>query len=348
MVIQETKTHPTPEMIEEITLAGKAVRLEHKDLPIDSVKLDRKNQRVQYFLRGQNLGTMNEEEVEEALEKVLWDIPAARDLYRQVKANQGLIERIIVRADRTVIEGNCRTVVYRKLRKDFPDDPKWQQIESRILPADIEESQISVLLGNMHVAGKNEWTPYEQAAYLYHMHEELKFSLDTLADHLRLTKRSIMQKINAFRLQGEFLEKYPEPKTNIYKYSYFEEFFKKFPKKEDYEQHESEFVDLVGQDKLDKGAEVRDLPDIIQVPNAYKALKSDGYKAAMGVLSEEDPSLGSKFFSTVDKMIKAFGSVATGEDIAKLKDGDPHAVEKIKQLHVELLDFARLVDIRLK
>jgi len=346
-IIPETKTHATPEMIEEITLAGRSVRLSHKDLPLESVKLDRRNQRVQFFLRGTDLNPMTEEEVDSALERVLWEVPEMKGLYNQIKVNHGLIERIIVKADGTVVEGNCRTVVYRKLAKDFPADPKWENIETRILPDDIKETEISVLLGNMHVAGKNAWTAYEQAAYLFHMHEDLKFPLDALADQLRMTKRTIMQKIDAFRLQGKFLEKYPEPKTNIYRYSYFDEFYKKLPTDEDHAPYEEDFVDLVGQERFDKGSDVRDIAQIVKEPKAYKALKEQGHKEALEVLREEDVAVGSKFFTMVDRMTVEFKK-APANDIERLRDGDANAQEKLQKLYDALVVFAGLAGIQLK
>ena len=50
--------------------------------------------------------------LQKKLEALLWEDADVRDLYRQVLINKGLVERIIVRQDGKVVEGNCRTVVY--------------------------------------------------------------------------------------------------------------------------------------------------------------------------------------------------------------------------------------------
>src|SRR5207249_11553370 len=99
-----------------------------------------------------------------------WKDTDVRDLYRQVLINQGLVERIIVRQDGTIVEGNCRTVVYRKLQHNQPSERRWHRIPARVLPSDIGERDVAILLGEMHVAGKDNWSTCEKAGYVYSVH----------------------------------------------------------------------------------------------------------------------------------------------------------------------------------
>lgn len=329
----------TPQMVEEITLGGQSVRLVHIDIPIGDVKLDRKNQRIQYFLASTG-GKVDDEE----LEKKLWEIPDVKALYRAIIFNEGLVERIIVMADGTVVEGNCRTVCYRKLHKEFPVEPRWAKIPARVLPPDIEPKLLAILLGEMHVAGKNKWTAYEKAAYVYRMNEELGFSLDHLAEHLRGSKATIKKLIDAFKLcKEQFLEKYPEPK-NVYKFAYFEEFYKKFKKPDP--ELERDFVDWVGTEKVTEGIHVRDLPDIVAHPTARRALSENGYSAAMMVLEAVDPSYASEFFGAIDWMVEQFKK-APAEDIKAIRDGDEARIAKVKTLYEAFIDFADLANLGL-
>jgi hypothetical protein len=329
----------TLQMVEEITLGGQSVRLVHRDIPLEDVKLDRRNQRIQYFL-----ATSGGKADDQELEKKLWEIPDVKALYRSILQNEGLVERIIVQADGTVVEGNCRTVCYRKLHKEFPVEPRWAKIPTRVLPLDIEPKLLAILLGEMHVAGKNKWTAYEKAAYVYHMNEELGFSLDYLSEHLRSSKATIKKLLDAFKLcKEQFLVKYPDPK-NVYKFSYFEEFYKKFKKSDP--DLERDFVDWVGKDKLNEGMQVRDLVDIVAHPTARKALSENGYSAAMMVLEAVDPSYASAFFGAIDWMVDQFKK-APAEDIKAVRDGDEARIAKVKALHQSLKDFSELANLDL-
>src|SRR5205807_1533827 len=86
--------------------------------------------------------------------------------------------------------------------------------------------QLDILLGELHIAGKNEWKPFEQAAHLFRMSEKGGHSQTSLAEFFRQSPNTINQKIRAYRLMMEnYLQKYPEPK-NLDNWSYFEEFYK--------------------------------------------------------------------------------------------------------------------------
>src|SRR6267378_1886968 len=111
-----------PEVVEvdEITLDGKKVRVRNADLPLAAVRLDPTNPRIANTFAHVIEG--NASKIEATLEELLWDDPDVRDLCRQIQINHGLIERIIVSQDGRTIEGNCRTVCYRRLHSKYPRD----------------------------------------------------------------------------------------------------------------------------------------------------------------------------------------------------------------------------------
>src|SRR5262245_65488321 len=82
--------------------------------PVEKLQLDPKNQRLGYLLRQHKKApTVSDKE----LHKMLWDIDQVKSLHQSVYQNGGLLEDPVVRVDGTVVEGNCRTVVMRELRK---------------------------------------------------------------------------------------------------------------------------------------------------------------------------------------------------------------------------------------
>jgi len=335
-----------PLVVDEITLDGKRVQVQSVDLPLDQVTLDPRNPRIANTV---SISISEEgEALQRKLESLLWDDPDVRDLYRQVLINRGLVERIIVRQNGTVVEGNCRTVVYRKLREKQPNEQGWKKIPARLLPADIGDREVAILLGEMHVAGKNTWTPFEKAGHVYRMHNDFALIQDEIAVRLRMSKSKVNQLIRAFdMMKAKYLPKYPGP-ANSRKFSYFEELFKKPPLREwvtSTPGAEDLFVDWIGTGKLDQGVQVRDLPSIIEDEDALAALSSEGFAAAQRVLAEDNPAITSKLFRKMVEMTEALRK-AQLEDVQRVRQSRSTKAKKIvNELSESLRHFVELCSI---
>lgn len=334
-----TVTKPeAPLVIDEITLDGKRVTVQSIDLPLEEVMLDPNNPRIANTVA---IGiTEKGAALQERLEALLWADDDVRDLYRQVLINKGLIERIIVRPDRRVVEGNCRTVVYRKLRERHPSDDHWKTIPARVLPTDIADRDVAILLGEMHVAGKNTWTPFEKAGHVYRMHNDFALVQDEIALRLRMSKSKVNQLIRAFdMMKNQYLPAYPGPASSR-KFSYFEEVFKKPPLRDwilANPTNERQFIDWVGKGRLDQGAQVRDLPAILEDEEAIAALTNDGFAAAQRVLAEDNPVITSKLFKRMVEMTDALKK-AQLDDVQRVRKAKNSRARKIVQELKESLD----------
>jgi hypothetical protein len=335
-----------PLVVDEITLDGKRVQVQSIDLPLDQVSLDPRNPRIANTV---SLSITDEgEALQRKLETLLWEDDDVRDLYRQVLINKGLVERIIVRQDGSVVEGNCRTVVYRKLREKQPSERRWHIIPARILPPDIGDRDVAILLGEMHVAGKNTWTPFEKAGHVYRMHNDFALIQDEIALRLRMSKSKVNQLIRAFDImKNKYLPKYPGPASSR-KFSYFEELFKKPPLREwvtSTPGAEDLFVDWVGKGKLDQGLQVRELSSILEDEDAVKALTLEGFAAAQRLLAEDNPAVTSKLFRRMVDMTEALRK-AQLDDIQRVrKSGSSKARKIVNDLSDSLMHFLELCDI---
>ena len=334
-------------VVDEITLDGKSIRVRNVDLPVDQVKLDPRNPRIANTVAVSLNGV--ERTFRRSLEDLLWADDDVRDLYRQVLINRGLIERIIVREDGTAVEGNCRTVVYRKLHQNNPRDRAWQFIPSRVLPGDIGERDVAILLGEMHVAGKNTWSPFEKAGHVYRLQKDFALTQDEIAHRLRMSKSKVNQLIRAFEvMKTKFLPKYPQH-SSIRKFSYFEEVLKKPELRtwiEATNGAEDQFVYWVGANKLTQGVQVRELPAIIENDEALKALTNDGFQAAQKVLGEDNPELTSKLFRHMLEMAEALKK-AQLDDIQRVRKSRHSKARRIVQDLKESLDhFIELCGLR--
>jgi ParB-like chromosome segregation protein Spo0J len=307
------------EHIDELVLGGERVQVRGIDLPLEEVELDPTNPRLA------NTMALNQNAEGEAfqrhLEEILWADPDVRQLYQSIKANHGLVERIIVRANGVVAEGNCRTVVYRKLLLNFPKDPVWRKIPARILPADITDKQIDILLGELHVGGKNEWIPFEKAGHIHTLFFKHGLTQDEIAKLLHTSKTAINHNIRAFAaMKDRYLPLYPGPGA-VRRFSHFLELYKK-PYLRDWATNDptalDHFVKWVGTEKIGKGASVRHLDAIIQNPAAMKAFDKGGIEAAQPILMRDRPELTSPLFKSMVELTQAFES-ARLDDVARVR-----------------------------
>jgi predicted DNA-binding protein YlxM (UPF0122 family) len=331
------------ELADEITLDQRRVIVRCIDLPLDNVKLDPRNPRIANTVRNSNYG--EGAEMQRNLAELLWLDPDVRALFQQIKQNHGLIERIIVRADGVVAEGNCRTVVYNKLAAAFPQDPVWKQIPARVLPADISERQIAVLLGELHVGGKNKWTAFEKAGHIYELSETHGLTQDEIAKLLKTSKTAVNHSIRAFTAMKEkYLQKYSGVGA-VYKFSHFLELFKQ-PDLREWVANEpevlDEFVDWVGMDKVSKGTDVRDLVEIVKSESALKAFRAQGFEAARRILEQDQPELTSELFKAMVEMTTALDA-ARLPDIQRVRKDRVGSAKKIVRNLKESLD--RFIDL---
>ncbi len=327
---RKTMKEPQAVEVDEITLDGKRIRVRNQELPLEQVRLDPTNPRIAHtfaYERGGSAGSQ-----ERQLEAKLWEDPDVRDLLRQVEVNHGLIERVIVRSDYSVVEGNCRTVVYRKLRERFPKDPIWKAIPARVLPADIASRDIAILLGEMHVAGKNTWSPFEKAGHTFRLHKEFMLTQDEIAARLRISKSKVNQLVRAFEaMKLRYLPKYPG-RGAIRKFSHFEELFKN-PELRDWAvdtRNLEQFVEWVGEGRLEQGAQVRALSAILNNKEAKKAFSESGFGAAKKIIEAENPALTSPLFKAMVELTSLLEQ-ARMDDILRLRKGSSETAQRITE-----------------
>jgi len=329
--------------VDELVLAGTRVQVRGLDLPIEKVELDSTNPRLANTVALKNLS--EGPAMQRHLEETLWSDPDVRQLYQSIRENKGLIERIIVRANGIVAEGNCRTVVYRKLHANFPNDLTWRKIPARVLPGNITEKQIDILLGELHVGGKNEWIPFEKAGHIHTLFAKHGLTQDEIAKLLHTSKTAVNHHIHAFgAMKDRYLVEYPGPGAPR-KFSYFLELYKK-PSLRDWVKNDptalDHFVKWVGTDKIEKGASVRHLDAIISNPAAMRAFDKGGMAAAQPILMRDSPELSSPLFKSMVEMTKALEE-ARLDDVARVRSDKAGGARVIVQDLKDALD--KFVDL---
>lgn len=333
------------EQVDEIVLDGTKVQVRGQDLPLDTVQLDATNPRVANTVAVSEYGAGDV--LQERLGDLLWSDPDVHDLYRSVLANKGLIERIIVRNNLVVAEGNCRTVVYRKLRENFPKDERWTMIPARVLPADITDRQVAILLGELHVGGKNKWSPFEKAGHIHKLFTQYGMVQEEIAKLLKTSKTAVNHNFRAFDvMKNKYLVAFPGPGA-VRKFSYFLELYKK-PELREWVTRSPEaiddFVQWVGRNKIGRGEDVRELQDIVTNPRALVAFKEQGRDAALKILEKDRPDLTSPLFKLMVEMTEALDDARLDEiqKVRKEKSGGARTI--VKNLKNSLERFVDLCD----
>ena len=146
---------------------------------------------------------------QETIEKIMITMDHVKQLKESIKANGGLIDPVIVKdKDFIVLEGNSRLAAYRLLAKEDPI--KWGKIKCILLPENISESAIFQLLGQYHIIGRKDWSPYEQAGYLYRRIKKSNQSLEFIAKELGISKGNAENAIKVYEYMIANGDDHPE------------------------------------------------------------------------------------------------------------------------------------------
>ena len=173
------------------------------------------NPRVYSALRTIDSEAPTQKEIEEHM----CQMEHVKQLRLSIAENGGLIDPLIVRdGDFVVLEGNSRLAAYRILCKNDP--VKWGLVKCKVLPADIDDAAIFTLLGQYHIVGRKDWSPYEQAGYLYRRKKETKIPDMDIAKELGITKSQATNYIKVFEYMKAKNDLTPE------RWSYYEELLK--------------------------------------------------------------------------------------------------------------------------
>lgn len=239
-------------MEDYIDISGTRINVRIEELPVMLLRFYEENPRVYTILRS-NGGTPSQEEIEEHM----LSMDHVKTLRQSIK-EVGLIDPLIVRdGDFVVLEGNSRLAAYRKLVKDDPI--KWGKVKCKILPKDIEQSTVLTILGQYHIVGRKDWSPFEQAGFLVRGLEATKVKIEEFAKSLGLSAANAKKCVEVYEYMKE------QNDLNPAKWSYYEEFLKNRAIKnvvKDNPELEEKVVKDIKAGKIHEASDIRKLGDI--------------------------------------------------------------------------------------
>ena len=165
----------------KITVQNETIEFREREMKVDDLKFWPENPRVYSVLR---LKLMGEEPTQKDIEEVMTSLDNVKRLRSSIKAVGGLTHPLFVR-NGVVIEGNSRLAAYRLLCR--VDKIRWAKVRCNVLPDDMSDDLVFALIGSIHIDGVTEWTPFEQAGYLFRHLQKSKKPVEAIAKDCGLT-----------------------------------------------------------------------------------------------------------------------------------------------------------------
>ncbi|MDR2595700.1 MAG: hypothetical protein LBC76_00110 [Treponema sp.] len=318
-----------------ITVQGRAITYEIKDVDINEVQYYPENPRINYIISSYPKNEITQDLIQNELLK----LDQTRERIKDLEENKGLIDEIYI-LNKKVIEGNTRLCAFRILSKKYPNDKRWETIKARILQDNVSEEELFYILGIFHIKGKTEWNAYEKAAYIYKMIVTLKKSPDDIGKQLRMQPKNIVAALKSYKaMKDKYLTKNKDKSIDkqyedLRKFSYFDAFYHQkelVEREENTPEFLNNFVAWVKEDRFKNAQSVRDLPKILNNKRAQKIFcvnePETAYFEAMQILHQDKPGKVDKFY----KKFEEFSDFLDGAEINKIKE---EIIENRNKKHV--------------
>lgn len=318
-----------------IAIEGQPVQVVYRELPVSDVKLDPENPRIKYELEKQRVPPTQDDII-----KLLLSQDGVNDLFKQIRDNKGLYNPILVDQNLRVVEGNCRTAIFKKLNGPQQQVSTWAKIPAYILPPDITETQIALLQSVYHITGKIKWPAYEKAAHLNFMKNKLGMDVLRISRALAITEKEVDSILQAYDTMSKEFLKGRDTKEGLKYWSYFQELFKRKGLEEFRKKPENIklFGRLIKEKKIPRGEAVRDLPKVLNNAAALKKLKQIGMGEALKEAGKKNPANIYPLFSTIAKTRQLLEKLKT-PDLEEIRS-QPARQEELRKLYQAIKQVA--------
>ncbi len=313
-------------IIELEVTKGRKIAARLVTVPIRKLRLSPNNPRVR-----RKSPSSDENEIEESL----WREEGTRNLYNEIRYSGGLSEKPIIDSGLLVVEGNRRVACLRRLddqarNGELPDhsEDTFGKVQCLMLPADVDPKDVDLLVARVHVSGKKEWSPLNQAEQIFDMMSKHNMQTSEVASALSISPQRIKVMFEAFRATLEYGNQYNDDEGKwVHKFSYFYELFRRRQLAEWAKDGKNltQFMDLISGEKpkLWLGSQVRDLAAIIDDKRALGTLLSGGFEKALAVVRSNQSAID-RYAKTLEDASEALlqltrESLKLSEDPSKAK-----------------------------
>lgn len=327
-----------------VNISGIATKIKLEKIEINKIIFDQENPRIGFQKDTQPFSNLNEKQIIFALSNK--NVDSFNKLKDNIEINEGIVNPIWVEPldeDRyLVLEGNTRLLIYRTLLEKYPHKDVYKKILCRVLPQKISDDQRNFIKLEAHLRGTTPWDAYEKARYLFYLWDEEAYTYTQLEKRTKLSENEIIQSIQAFKyMEEQYLPKYTDP-SEVLKFSYFMEYEKNNKLKLEMDRNNltmTDFCDWVGERKIPKAQDVRELRHLIENDETRKVFVKDGFEYAKEILGTIKPDLVSPLYQNIDNVLEDLKNLSQFE-IVQLQDGEqPIKKQIILNLRENINDF---------
>ena len=198
-----------------IALMGEDIQARHDLVGIDRLRFLPDNPRVYAAIRDMaDFAALTQDEKQIRIYEQLLQEQSVKILIPEIERDHGLQNPVVVRWDtQQVIEGNSRLAAYRKLHEKYPDDEKWISIKCLVVDK-LTDDQQTRLLGQAHLHGQTEWSPYAKALYCFSWVEEKGRDVVSLSNISGISAAEIRKSVKII----QFMKENNDSKTSHFSY----------------------------------------------------------------------------------------------------------------------------------
>lgn len=229
------------------------------------------------------------EPTQDEIEDYMKSLDHVKKLAVGIERSGLMIPIMVIGGKNMVLDGNSRLAAYRILAGRDP--VKWAKIRCQILPEDTSESTVATILGQLHLIGQKDWSPYEQASYLFRRKETTKLPVQVMADELGISRQKAQRMIEVMEFmksKGDDNSKHWSHYEEYLKHSAITKFREQVPALDDavVAAIKTEQIDAQGIRKVDEIAKVNDknakkilrriADEEISIQDGYEIVKDSG------------------------------------------------------------------------
>jgi len=268
----------------------------------------------------------------------LWKLSSVKELYNGIILAGGLTEALYVTEKGITKEGNERLTALNAIHQGldagiFMEDEierleqLLERIPVKVLPEDITDKEISLMLADWHLGGKDPWPAMNQAEHIYDMNHKQGITVAEISYRLRKSRTWIHQRIKAYTWAREHFERGDRWKETK-EFSYFEELYKQKKKlsEKGFNVEENpddlyQFMDWVAEKQIPRALDVRKLAKVLEFDATRELLMQGNGKQAFLDLKFHDASETSPRFAAIKRMNNQLDKM-TWQEYNMIKDQD--------------------------
>lgn len=187
------------------------------EIPLSLLRYNQTNGRiylgVDELITEKNLGNLDLNEYNNEIERLIWEsnVEKNEETYQSIKLFGQLKAGMIIE-DGTIVDGNRRFTILRKLNRDFPNEEKYKYYKAAVIPTDGDSRIGTKDLKKLELSiqyGQEKQVDYDIVNFAFSIFQYITdgtFSTKEIADILKKSENEVKSLVRNVELINDFLE----------------------------------------------------------------------------------------------------------------------------------------------